>query len=47
MSSFTRIFPNRQDPPERRNFKLVILLIVAMFVLMVLIGFVTFWLSIL
>jgi beta-lactam-binding protein with PASTA domain len=46
MSSITRIFPNQTDPPERRNFKLVILLIVAMFVLMVLIGFVTFWLSV-
>jgi beta-lactam-binding protein with PASTA domain len=46
MSSITRIFPNQKDPPERRNFKLVILLIVAMFVLMVLIGFVTFWLSV-
>ncbi|MBN2553166.1 MAG: PASTA domain-containing protein [Spirochaetales bacterium] len=46
MSSITRIFPSQSDPPERRNFKLVILLIVAMFVLMVLIGFVTFWLSV-
>jgi beta-lactam-binding protein with PASTA domain len=46
MSNITRIFPNQKDPPERRNFKLVILLIVAMFVLMVLIGFVTFWLSV-
>ncbi len=46
MSSITRIFPNQKDPPERRNFKLMILLIVAMFVLMVLIGFVTFWLSV-
>jgi beta-lactam-binding protein with PASTA domain len=41
-----KIFPNQKDPPERRNFKLVILLIAAMFVLMVLIGFVTFWLSV-
>jgi len=46
MSSITRIFPNQKDPPERRNFKLVILLIVATFVLMVLIGFTTFWLSV-
>jgi beta-lactam-binding protein with PASTA domain len=46
MSNITRIFPNQKDPPERRNFKLVILLIVVMFVLMVLIGFVTFWLSV-
>jgi beta-lactam-binding protein with PASTA domain len=46
MSNFTRIFPNQKDPPERRNFKLIILLIVAMFVLMVLIGIVTFWLSV-
>jgi beta-lactam-binding protein with PASTA domain len=46
MSSITRIFPNHKDPPDRRNFKLVILLIVATFVLMVLIGFVTFWLSV-
>ena len=45
MSSIMRVFPNHNDPPDRRNFKLVILLIVATFVLMVLIGFVTFWLS--
>jgi beta-lactam-binding protein with PASTA domain len=41
-----KIFPNQKDPPERRNFKLVILLIASMFLLMVLIGFVTFWLSV-
>ena len=46
MSSITRIFPNQKEPPERRNFKLIILLIVATFVLMVLIGFTTFWLSV-
>ena len=46
MSSIMRIFPNQKDPPERRNFKLVVLLVVAMFVLMVLIGFITFWLSV-
>jgi beta-lactam-binding protein with PASTA domain len=46
MSNITRIFPNQKDPPERRNFKLMILLIVAMFVLMVLIGIITFWLSV-
>jgi beta-lactam-binding protein with PASTA domain len=46
MSSIMRIFPNQKDPPERRNFKLVVLLVMAMFVLMVLIGFITFWLSV-
>jgi len=41
-----KVFPSRKDPPDKRNFKLVILLIVAMFLLMVLIGLVTFWLSV-
>ena len=41
-----KVFPNRKDPPDKRNFKLVILMIVAMFAFMVLIGFVTFWLSV-
>ncbi len=41
-----KVFPNYKDPPERRNLKLVILLIVTMFLLMVLIGTITFWLSI-
>ncbi|UCF97143.1 MAG: PASTA domain-containing protein [Spirochaetaceae bacterium] len=41
-----KVFPNQKDPPERRNFKVVIILIVAMFLLMVLIGLVTFWLSV-
>jgi beta-lactam-binding protein with PASTA domain len=41
-----KILPSQKDPPEQRTFKLVVLLIVAMFVLMVLIGLATFWLSV-
>ncbi len=40
-----RILPTYKDPPERRTFKLFVLLIVGMFVLMVLIGLLTFLLS--
>lgn len=41
-----RILPTHKDAPEQRTFKLVVLLIVSMFVLMGLIGLVTFWLSV-
>ena len=41
-----RVLPTYKDPPEQRTFKLVVLLIVSMFILMVLIGLVTFWLSV-
>src|SRR4030042_5153748 len=40
-----RILPTYKGPPERRTFKLLVLLIVGMFVLMVLIGLLTFLLS--
>jgi len=40
-----KILPTYKDPPERRTFKLMVLLIVGMFVLMVLIGVLTFLLS--
>jgi len=40
-----RFLPNYRDPPERRTFKVFVLLIVGMFVLMVLIGLLTFLLS--
>jgi beta-lactam-binding protein with PASTA domain len=40
-----RILPTYKDPPERRTFKLIVLLIVGMFLLMVLIGLLTFALS--
>ena len=40
-----RILPNHKDPPEKRNFKLFVVLIVGMFLLMVLIGLLTFLLS--
>jgi beta-lactam-binding protein with PASTA domain len=40
-----RILPTYKDPPERRTFKLIVLLIVGMFVLMMLIGLLTFLLS--
>jgi beta-lactam-binding protein with PASTA domain len=41
-----KILPSHNDPPEQRTFKLVVLLIAAMFILMVLIGLATFWLSV-
>jgi len=41
-----KLLPNKKDSPERRNFKIVVLLIIATVVLMVVIGFATFWLSI-
>jgi beta-lactam-binding protein with PASTA domain len=41
-----RVLPNHQDPPEKKSLKLIILLIVAMLVLMVVLGLVTFWLSV-
>jgi beta-lactam-binding protein with PASTA domain len=41
-----RLLPHQKDSPERRNFKIVVLLIIATVVLMVVIGFATFWLSI-
>jgi len=41
-----KIFPNHTDSTEKRNFKIVILLIVGMFLIMVLIGGITFWLSV-
>jgi beta-lactam-binding protein with PASTA domain len=40
-----RILPTYKDPPERRTFKLFVLLIVGMFLLMLLIGLLTFLLS--
>ncbi len=40
-----RLLPNPKDPPERRSTKLTVLLVVAMVVLMGLVGFATFWLS--
>jgi beta-lactam-binding protein with PASTA domain len=40
-----RILPTYKDPPERRNFKLFVLLIAGMFLLMLLIGLLTFFLS--
>jgi beta-lactam-binding protein with PASTA domain len=40
-----RVLPNYKDPPEKRTFKLIILLIVGMFVLMLFIGLLTFLLS--
>ncbi len=40
-----RVVPTYKDPPERRTFKLIVLLIVGMFLLMLLIGLLTFLLS--
>jgi beta-lactam-binding protein with PASTA domain len=40
-----RFLPTYKDPPERRTFKLFVLLIVGMFLLMLLIGLLTFLLS--
>jgi len=40
-----RVVPNHEDPPEKRTFKLIVLLIVGMFVLMLFIGLLTFLLS--
>jgi beta-lactam-binding protein with PASTA domain len=40
-----RVLPNHKDPPEKRTFKLIILLVVGMFVLMLFIGLLTFLLS--
>jgi beta-lactam-binding protein with PASTA domain len=40
-----RVLPNHKDPPEKRTFKLIILLVVSMFVLMLFIGLLTFLLS--
>jgi beta-lactam-binding protein with PASTA domain len=41
-----KILPTYKDPPEQRTFKVVVLLIVSMFILMLLIGLTTFWLSV-
>jgi len=40
-----RVVPHHEDPPEKRIFKLIVLLIVGMFVLMLFIGLLTFLLS--
>ncbi len=41
-----RILPNYKDPPERRSFKLIMLLILGMFLLMLMIGLLAFWISV-
>ncbi len=41
-----RVFPHYKDSPEKKNFKLTVLLVLGMLALMAIIGLITFWLSV-